>query len=65
MFYKSKEGLSEKSVTERKKPCQIGQSVFSRYDDAKNSSYNQQKLFLLTLLKEVIIFFSQMVRRLY
>ncbi|WP_375642164.1 MULTISPECIES: ComEC/Rec2 family competence protein [unclassified Bartonella] len=61
MFYKSKvkEGLSEKSVTERKKPCQIGQSVFSEYDDTKNSSYNQQKLFLLTLLKGIIIFFRK------
>ncbi|WP_375623626.1 ComEC/Rec2 family competence protein [Bartonella sp. TT119HLJHH] len=59
MFYKSKEGLSEKSVTEEKKPCQIGQSVFSRYDDAKNGGYNQQKLFLWTLLKEVIIFFRK------
>ncbi|ACS51034.1 ComEC/Rec2 family competence protein [Bartonella grahamii] len=61
MFYQSKvkEGLSEKSVTERKKPCQIGQSIFSRYDDAKNGSYNQQKLFLLTLSKEVIIRFRK------
>ncbi|WP_375622699.1 MULTISPECIES: ComEC/Rec2 family competence protein [unclassified Bartonella] len=61
MFYQSKvkEGLSEKSVTERKKPCQIGKNVFSRYDDAKNGSYDQQKLFLLTLLKEAIIRFRK------
>ncbi|WP_175869229.1 ComEC/Rec2 family competence protein [Bartonella gabonensis] len=53
---KVKEDLSAKTVIERKKPCQIGQGVFSRCDDAKNGSYNQQKLFLLRLLKKAIIF---------
>lgn len=61
MFYQSKvkESLSEKSVIERKKPCQIGQSVFSRYNDAKNGSYNRQKLFLLALLREAITLFRK------
>ncbi|WP_142417083.1 ComEC/Rec2 family competence protein [Bartonella massiliensis] len=54
MFHQSKkEGLSAKSVTERKKLCQIGRGIFSRCDDAKNGRYNQQKLFLLVFLKFV------------
>lgn len=53
---KNKEGLSVRSVTERKKSCQIDQGIFLKYDDAENASYNQQKLFLLILLKEAIIF---------
>ncbi|PIT70492.1 ComEC/Rec2 family competence protein [Bartonella tribocorum] len=58
MFNQSnvKEGVLVRSVTERKGACQIGQGVFSSCDDAKNGSDNQQKLFLLILLKEAIIF---------
>lgn len=53
---KGKKSLSAKSVIERKNACQIGRSIFSSCDDTKNSSYNQQNLFLLMLLKKEIIF---------
>ncbi|MBB4076773.1 ComEC/Rec2-related protein [Bartonella fuyuanensis] len=53
---KIKDDLSVRSVTERKKLCQIEQDVFSRCDDAKKGNHNQQKLFLFTLLKGVSIF---------
>ncbi|UNF37659.1 ComEC/Rec2 family competence protein [Bartonella krasnovii] len=52
---KIKEGLSAKSVIERKNAYQIGQGVFSSCNDAKNGSYKQQKPLLLTLLKKAII----------
>lgn len=53
---KVREGLSVRSVTERKNACQIEQGIFFKYDGAENASYNQQKLFFLNLLKKIIIF---------
>ncbi|WP_212112828.1 ComEC/Rec2 family competence protein [Bartonella queenslandensis] len=56
---KVKEGLSVRSVTERKRSCQIGLDVFSKCEAAKNGSYSQQRIFLFKLLKEAIIFFRK------
>ncbi|EJF87243.1 ComEC/Rec2 family competence protein [Bartonella rattimassiliensis] len=53
---KVKEDLLIRSITKRKNACQIELNVFSRCDKIKNGGYNQQRLFLLMLLKEAIIF---------